>query len=99
MKNIFAYTIKKYLKQFEEELGSEDPWNFLFADIRLKKNIHSFISKRVNTKNYERKEFKQLRVIYDSFIDNRANREPFSTEIFYRDLKGYIKKYSRVVKI
>ena len=40
MKNIFAYTIKKYLKQFEEELGSEDPWNFLFADIRLKKNTH-----------------------------------------------------------
>lgn len=28
MKNIFAYTIKKYLKQFEEELGSEDPWIF-----------------------------------------------------------------------
>lgn len=34
MKNIFAYTIKKYLKQFEEELGSEDPWNFLFTDIK-----------------------------------------------------------------
>lgn len=99
MKNNVAYTIKKYLKQFEDELGSEDPWIFLFADIRLEKNIHSFISKRVNTKDYERKEFKQLRVIYDNFIDNRANREPFSTEIFYRDLEGYIKKYSRAVKI
>lgn len=99
MKNIFAYTIKKYLKQFEEELNSEDPWIFLFADIRLEKNIHSFISKRVSAEDYEKKEFKQLRDIYDSFIDNRANREPFSSEIFYRDLEGYIKKYSRAVKI
>lgn len=99
MKNNFIYTIKKYLKQFEEELGSPDPWVFLFADIRLKSNINSFINDLVCTKDYERKESKQLCVIYDSFIDNRANREPFSTEIFYRDLEGYIKKYSRAVKI
>ena len=99
MKNIFAYTIKKYLKQFEEELDSPDPWVFLFADIRLKSNVDSFIKGLVGTKDYERKESKQLRDIYDSFIERRTNRDPFGAETFYRDLENYVKDYSRVVKI
>lgn len=99
MKNNFVYTIKKYLKQFEEELDSPDPWTFSFADIRLKSNVSSFINDLVDTKNCERKEFKQLRDIYDGFIERRSNGEPFGAEIFYRDLKKYIKDYSRVVKI
>ena len=99
MKNNFVYTIKKYLKQFEEELDSPDPWVFLFADIRLKSNVDSFIKGLVGTKDYERKESKQLRDIYDNFIERRTNRDPFGAETFYRDLENYVKDYSRVVKI
>jgi hypothetical protein len=99
MKNNFVYTIKKYLKQFEEDLDSPDPWVFLFADIRLESNVVSFIKKLAGTKEYERKESKQLRDIYDSFIEHRTNREPFGAEEFYKDLEKYVKDYSRVVKI
>lgn len=52
MKNNFVRIIKGYLKQFEEEISSEDPWTFLFADVRLKKNIGSFINDLVGTKDY-----------------------------------------------
>ena len=98
MKNDFVYTIKKYLKQFEEEYNSKDPWTFLFSGIRLEKNVISFINDLVGTKDYERKESKQLCAIYDNLIERRANRDPYA-ETFYEDLKEYVKDYSRVVKI